>query len=175
MVTIFDRSKFEVYCYNNNTTKGDHFTEHFKTAVTCWRQVGTMKDPEMVQLIRDDKIDILVDLSGHSALNRLSVFAFHPAPVQITAWGYATATGLAKMDVFLADPVVVPESERSLFVEDVRYLPCIIGSSYSEPFPDVSELPALKNGYITFGAFNRMHTVTDECYQTWEEVLKAVP
>lgn len=175
VVIDHDRSRFEVYCYNNNTTKGDAYTERFRAAAEHWRPIGAMHDMDVVKLIREDKIDILVDLSGHSALNRLPVFAFHAAPVQIHAWGYATGTGMKKMDYFLACKQIVPEHEREFFTEEIIDLPCTAGSYFPDPFPDVNELPCLKSGILTFGCLNRMHKASEECYRTWVEVLKAVP
>src|SRR5258708_2253507 len=175
MVIDYDRSKFEVYCYNNNTTKGDAYTARFKEAATQWRDVGATRDPEVVELIRKDKIDILVDLAGHSALNRLAVFAFHAAPVQVHAWGYACGTGMKKMDYFFGCKNIVAPHEREFFTEKIRDLPCTAGSYFPEPFPDVNELPYLSTGVITFGCLNRMHKASEECYKTWVEVLKAVP
>jgi predicted O-linked N-acetylglucosamine transferase (SPINDLY family) len=175
VVTGYDRSKFDVYCYNNNTTKGDSYKERFMAAATHWREIGAMHDLDIVKLIRQDKIDILVDLAGHSAMNRLPVFAFHPAPVTVHAWGYATGTGMKKMDYFFGCKGIVAEHEREFFTEEIIDLPCAAGSYFPEPFPDVSPLPFLENQIITFGSMNRMHKATEECYQTWVEVLRAVP
>lgn len=175
MIVDFDRSQFDVYVYNNNTTPGDRFKTKFMECATQWREIGATRDPEVVQMIRKDKIDILVDLSGHSALNRLSVFAFHPAPVQVHAWGYATGTGMKKMDYFFGCKQIVAPHEREYFTEEIIELPCTAGSYFPDPFPDVNELPYLKNGVITFGSLNRMHKTSEECYRTWCEVLKAVP
>lgn len=175
MLIDYDRRNFDVFCYFNNITPGDSYTERFRNSATGWRAIGKMGDEEVEKLIRDDHIDILVDLSGHSALHRLAVFALHPAPVQITAWGYATSTGLQKMDYFFADPIVVPESERVDFVEEIVDLPCVVGSYFPEPFPDIGPLPAKENGVITFGCLNRLHKITEECYSTWAGILKAIP
>ena len=170
-----DKTQFETYCYNNNPTKGDSYTERFRNASEHWRQIASMHDLDIIKLIRKDKIDILVDLAGHSAMNRLPIFAFHPAPVQIHAWGYATGTGIKKMDYFFACRNIVAPHEREFFTEEIIDLPCAAGSYFPETFPDIGELPYLKNGIITFGSLNRMHKTSEECYKTWVEVLRAVP
>lgn len=170
-----DKSQFEAFVYNNNPTKPDAYTARFKASADHWREVGRLHDLEIIKLIREDKIDILVDLAGHSAMNRLPIFALHPAPVQIHAWGYATGTGIKKMDYFFACPNIVAPHEREFFTEEIIDLPCAAGSYFPDPFPDVNELPYLTNGVITFGSLNRMHKTSEECFKTWCEILRAIP
>ena len=129
----------------------------------------------MADLIRQDEIDILVDLSGHSAGGRLLVFARKPAPIQITAWGYIGGTGMKAIDVFFADPVAVPPEEKQFYVEEVRYLPSMVGAFFPEPFPAVTSLPALAEKDITFGSFNRLVKTSEEAYRVWSQVLLAIP
>jgi protein O-GlcNAc transferase len=147
----------------------------FRQSVTAWRSIVGLSDEAAAEMIREDRIDILVDLSGHTAGNRLLVFARKPAPIQITAWGYATGTGMRAMDVFFTDPVMVPQQEKQYFTEEVRYLPNVVGAFFNEPFPDVNELPALSDGITTFGSFNRLTKISAEAYRVWAEVLLAVP
>jgi len=126
-------------------------------------------------MIRQDEIDILVDLSGHSGGNRLLVFARKPAPIQITAWGYATGTGMRAMDVFFTDPVMVPPQDKQYFTEEVRYLPSVVGAFSLESYPDVNELPALSDGIITFGSFNRLEKNSQETYGVWRRYYWPFP
>jgi protein O-GlcNAc transferase len=175
MLVNFDREQFDVYAYSNFKGMDDNFTEYFKSHVTVWRSIVGLSDDATAELIRQDQIDILVDLSGHSAGNRLLVFARKPAPIQITAWGYASGTGMRAMDVFFSDSVMVPPHEKKFFAEDVRYLPCVVGAFYSEPFPDVNELPALRQGIITFGSHNRLTKLSPEACRVWAKVLLGVP
>ena len=175
LLTRYDRSQFDVYAYSNYKGKGDNFTELFKQNVTVWRNIGGLPDDAVAKMIREDKIDILVDLSGHSAGNRLLVFARKPAPIQITGWGYGTSTGMRVMDVFFTDPVVVPPEDRQYFTEEVRYLSSVAAPFFIGHYPEVNELPALSDGVITFGSFNRLAKVSDKAYRAWAEVLLAVP
>ena len=177
MLTEYNRDKFEVYAYNNYTTNSnpDDRTLIFKQSVTQWRDIFSLKDEEVTDLIRKDKIDILVDLSGYSSGTRLLVFARKPAPVQVTAWGYATSTGMKSIDYFFADEIIVPPEEKDLYVENIAYLPNVVTHYCPESKPDVAELPAIKKGYITFGSFNRLCKITDETFDLWGRVLTAVP
>ena len=175
MLVQFDTEQFEVYVYSNLNGPADKFTDLFREKATVWRDAVGMSDDTLAQTIRDDRIDILVDLSGHSAGHRLLAFARKPAPIQVTAWGYATSTGMDAMDYFFADPVTVPREDRKWFVEEVVDLPCICGFFIRGDKPDVNELPALTNGYVTFGSLNRLAKITKESYATWAKILKLVP
>jgi len=116
-----------------------------------------------------------VDLSGHSAGNRLLVFARKPAPIQITGWGYGSSTGMRAMDVFFTDAVLVPPEDKRYFTEEVRYQSSAWACYAIEPFPEVNALPALSDGVITFGSFNRLAKVSEQAYGAWAEVLLALP
>ncbi len=176
MLTLFDRSQFEVFAYSNFKVMGDRFTDRFRKNVTVWRDIANVPDDTTAQMIREDQIDILVDLSGFTAGNRLLVFARKPAPIQVTAWGYATGTGMSAMDVFFSDTVMVPSEEKSLYKEEVRYLPCALCASFmDEPFPEVSGLPALSRGVITFGSLNRLAKLSDSTCNLWAKILLAIP
>jgi predicted O-linked N-acetylglucosamine transferase (SPINDLY family) len=171
MLTRYDRGQFEVFAYSNYKGEDDRYTRLFRQNATGWRNISAMSDEAATQQIREDRIDILVDLSGHSAGNRLLVFARKPAPVQITAWGYAAGTGMRAMDVFFTDKVIVPPEEQRFYSEEVRYLPSALGSFFIDPFPDLNELPALNLGSITFGSFNRLAKISGQTYRTWAQIL----
>ncbi len=174
MLVNFDPDRFEVFAYSNSTRE-DLLTRHFQKSVTQWRKIAGLSDDAVAELIRQDEIDILVDLSGHSSGNRLLVFARKPAPIQITAWGYIGGTGLNTMDVFFADPVVVPPEEKQFYAEQVRYLPCAIGYFHHHTAPEINVLPAMTSKGVTFGSFNRLVKNSQETYRVWAEVLQACP
>lgn len=174
MLTNFDPARFDVFAYSNSMVEDD-LTREFKQSVTAWRKIYGLPDDTIADLIREDRIDILVDLSGHSAGNRLLVFARKPAPIQISAWGYAAGTGMTAMDVLFSDPVFVPPEEKPLYAEQVRYLPCAIGFYRHVAVPAVNVLPAMSGRGITFGSFNRLIKNSEATYSAWAKVLRALP
>jgi protein O-GlcNAc transferase len=173
-VRLYDPAAFDVICYACNTMQDD-VTELFRAAATEWRDVARMSDERLAEQIRNDRIDILVDLSGHSAGNRLPVFARKPAPIQITAWGFATGTGLESIDYFFADKIVVPEDERDLYAEKIRYLPSHLPYMPPNQFPDLAEPPCFNSDHVTFGSFNRLEKVNDLALGVWAEILARAP
>lgn len=174
VVLSHDRERVEVVCYSGVSTP-DHVTARFREAAALWRSTVGVPDEALARLIREDRIDILVDLSGYSSGHRLKVLAMRPAPVQISAWGHALGTGLDAMDYFFADAVTVPAEARGCFSEEVVNLPAFVPYSPILPSPDVAPLPALERGGVTFGCFNRLSKVTAEVLALWAEILRAVP
>ena len=174
MLVNYDREHFDVIAYSNSTDE-DAVTREFQQNVTGWRKIFGLSDDAVADMIREDRIDILIDLSGHSSGNRLLVFARKPAPIQISAWGYAAGTGMNAMDVLFSDPVFVPPEEKHFYTEQVRYIPNAIGSFTSGAMPAVNVLPALSAKGITFGSFNRLAKSSDEVYRVWAKVLLALP
>lgn len=170
-----DRGQFEVACYNNRTHKDD-MTARFQLASQIWRDVGGQSDDEIAAKITEDRIDILVDLAGHTASNRALVFARKPAPIQIAWIGYEGTTGLQAIDYLLADQHTVPEGSESHYCERVLRMPggyiC-----YDPPglFPEVAVLPATVQGYVSFGSFNNPAKITREVIETWSKILQRVP
>jgi hypothetical protein len=122
-----------------------------------------------------DGIDILVDLAGHTAGNRLLTFARKPAPVQVTSWGEQNGTGLTAIDYFLADPVLAPERYRPLLAE--KTVDLLNFAAYWTPdlLPEPSSLPALSRGHVTFGSFNRLLKLQEQTVACWSKILKSVP
>lgn len=170
-----DAEQFDIYCYSNDN-RVDDLSERLKEKSVAWRQIEGMNDAEVFDLIRADKIDILVDLSGHSAGNRLAVVAAKPAPVQATGWGHATGTGIKSIDYFFCDPVSLPQAYRHLFAEEVVDLPCLLGFMPPDPPPPVSPiLPMTQGNPPTFGCLNRIIKMTDPVVELWARVLHAVP
>src|SRR5262245_33227946 len=141
-----------------------------------WRNITPLSDEKAEALIREDRIDILVDLAGHTNGGRLGLFTRKPAPIQVTAWGFAHGTGCPEIDYFFADPIAIPEHERQHYVERIYDLPCIV--SYDPPKYDIkgtSQLPYWKNEYITFGTYARYEKMNDECLKMFATILRKVP
>ncbi|MGY4307342.1 putative O-linked N-acetylglucosamine transferase (SPINDLY family) [Bradyrhizobium sp. USDA 4369] len=168
-----DHTAFRVICYSCSPLV-DSVTEQCRAAADGWVDAWQLSDDELADHIQADQVDILVDLSGHSAGNRLTVFARKPAPIQVTAWGNATGTGLPTMDYFFADPVTVPQAVRPLFAEEVYDLPALITT---DPLPgaEPTPLPMLRNGHVTFGVFNRIDKISAQVLKVWATLLQALP
>jgi len=135
-----------------------------------------LDDAAAAQLIHDDGVHVLIDLSGHSAHNRLPVFAWKPALVQVSWLGYFATTGVAEIDYLIADPWTLPEKEEQYFTEKIWRLP-ETRMCFTAPAAEVavSALPALRNGYVTFGCFNNLTKMNDAVVALWARVLAAVP
>lgn len=176
VVLKHDPSAVETFVYSV-TPEHDWLTDVFRDGVAHFRACAADTDDDLEAKIREDRIDILVDLSGHSAGNRLPVFARKPAPVQVTAWGYITGTGLDAIDYLFADDVMIQPDEERWYAERVVRLPRIM--PYWPPDPaavgKVGPLPALTNGYLTFGVFNRLGKLTPDCLLLWARIMAAVP
>lgn len=169
-----DHEHFEFICYSG-VIHEDDLTARFRAKAIAWRDVRGLTDDELAEQIRGDNIDILVDLSGHSAGHRLLAFARKPAPVQVSGWGHGTGTGLAAIDYLISDPVMVRGEERSLFAEVVADLPCNFLYMPPDKVPPVAPLPAETAGYVTFGCFNRREKISAQSIELWSEILGAVP
>ena len=168
-----DHQAFKVVCYSCSPLK-DSVTEQCRSFSDNWVEAWQLSDDELADRVQADRIDILVDLSGHSAGNRLAVFARKPAPIQVTAWGNATGTGLPAIDYFFADPVTVPELVRPLFAEAVYDLPALITT---DPLPGAlpTPLPMLRNRHVTFGVFNRIDKISNQALVVWSNLLRDIP
>ncbi|WP_342617868.1 tetratricopeptide repeat protein [Rhodoferax sp. GW822-FHT02A01] len=170
-----DKQQFSVHCFSMVIRSEDVLPE-LRQAADSWDDIFFLSDEEVVKLVREQQIDILVDLSGHTAFHRLLAFARKPAPVQAEWIGYFHSTGLESIDYFITDPVTSPRGSGQLFSEVPVHLPhtrfCYGPPDYA---PDVSSLPSRANGYITFGSFNRLPKLTDETVQAWSRILLALP
>ena len=170
------KSRFEIFCYQNHPVN-DAVSERFKNYADSWSNVDQLSDDDLAKRIRRDRIDILVDLSGHTARNRLLVFARKPAPVQVTMIGYMQTTGLAAMDYRITETALDPVGATDhLSTEKLIRLPA--GAAQFVPprdCPAVNALPAFRNGYVTFASFNKPSKITEEVLATWVRLLKATP
>jgi predicted O-linked N-acetylglucosamine transferase (SPINDLY family) len=169
-----DPKSFEVVCYSD-CSQEDHITARLRAGVEEWHDTVGLSDQALADLIREHRVDILVDCVGHMRGHRLLVFARKPAPIQVTAWGEPTGTGLKVMDYLLADPVLVPKTERALLVEHVVDLPNFLGYWVPDQLPEPGALPALARGYVTFGSFNRRNKMPDPVLRVWASMLRALP
>ncbi len=175
MLKNHDRDQIELYAYAE-VFKADESTERVKGYMDHWRYTIERNSMEVAQQIRDDGIDILVDLAGHTGNNRLTVFAVKPAPVQVTWIGYPNTTGLKNMDYILMTSHFLPEGGEADFSEEVYHLPRV-PITYKKPAhrPDIGRSPFEAKGHVTFGCFNNVIKAGPAAVAAWSEVLKAVP
>lgn len=176
LLQAHDRRDVHVTCYAANPSS-DEITARFRSCADSWVSLVGLSDEEAAQRIRADQIDVLVDLCGHFAGNRLPVFARKPAPIQVSYLGYPASTGLEAMDYRLTDAWADPLGASTEFCsEELIRLPdtawCFAPLSGQPP---VNELPALGHGQVTFGCFNNSIKVTDEMLQLWVRILQRVP
>jgi predicted O-linked N-acetylglucosamine transferase (SPINDLY family) len=171
-----DHSSFDVYCYYN-FARFDGTTERLKALPLNWRDVAPLSDSELCETIRKDRIDILVDLSGHTTRNRLSAFALKPAPVQVTMVGCMQTTGLRAMDYRISDAWLDPEGQsESLHTESlVRMKSGAVCFMPHSKAPEPAPLPCLRGEPFTFGSYNNLAKVTPHVLEVWSRVLKALP
>jgi predicted O-linked N-acetylglucosamine transferase (SPINDLY family) len=176
LLRYHDRSKVEVHCYYNHTTRDD-ITRRFIELSDRWHDIEGLDDDTVAQQIRADDIDILVDLAGHTTGNRLGVFARKPARVQCTWLGYLCTTGIQAIDYRMCDRNTDPEGvaeqwqvEMPLRLPDSQwcYQPQV-------SMPEPSTLPRLANGYWTFGSFNQSTKLNQQLLDDWARLLLSIP
>jgi predicted O-linked N-acetylglucosamine transferase (SPINDLY family) len=175
LLAAMDPERIELIAYTTGS-RSDDLTARIRPYFSGWKSLVGLNDKAAAQLIHDDGVHVLLDLAGHTAMNRLPVFAWKPAPVQASWLGYFATTGVAEMDYLLADEVGVPEAQRGDFTERVWYLPdtrlCFTPPAYDLA---VSPPPALAKGHVTFGCFQRLDKVNDAVLAVWGRILGALP
>jgi protein O-GlcNAc transferase len=175
LAQLRNHAGLELYAYHNSAAE-DGVSRRLRALVHGWRAIAALSDLQLTKTIMDDGIDILIDLSGHTGLNRLPAFARKPAPIQASWIGYQGTTGLRAMDYYLADRHFLPpgEFDRS-FTEKLVYLP---GNAPFQPYesaPPVNALPALAADRLTFGSFSRADKINDATLQLWSRLLLELP
>jgi protein O-GlcNAc transferase len=170
----FDESRFEFICYHNTFTN-DVATERIRARATDWVDCFSMSDLALHYRIGQDRIDILVDLSGHTQGHRLAVFAARAAPVQITYLGYPTTTGMKEIDFRITDAVIDPPNEQSMNVESPLRCAQSMFCYRADVAPEVGRPPCARTGLITFGSFNNINKLSERTLELWSGVLHALP
>ena len=170
-----DHTQFELFAYSNVLTEDEH-TQRFKTYFDEWRNILGASDQEVVEMVRRDRIDILVDACGHMQNNRLAVFTHKPAPIQLTWEGYSWTTGLKQMDYVLFDPYMAPPG--TLAIEEIIRLPktrTVFRPGERAVNEPVKSLPALKTGNVTFGYSGRTERLNYKVFNAWVKILERLP
>jgi predicted O-linked N-acetylglucosamine transferase (SPINDLY family) len=175
VLEALDQERYPITCYANSPVE-DEVTAWLQALARRWRRTASLDDAQMAAQIRADGIDLLIDLAGHTAGNRLTVFARRPAPVQATWLGYELTTGLTAMDYLLSDTHSLPPGCEAFFTEEVVRLPgghlCFRPPDYA---PEVTPLPCLVLGGFTLGCFNNPAKINREVARLWARVLEAIP
>ena len=170
-----DREQFELLAYDVQPDD-DATSARLRDLASQWTNVAAMPDAQLDARIRADRIDILFDLSGHTAGGRLPVFARKPAPVQIAWIGYPGTTGMSAIDYRLVDRIAAPPGRfDDLFTERLAYLPFMSVFDRPRDLPDIVDPPMLSAGTITFGSFNRVNKLGDRTVELWSKVLQLIP
>ncbi|WP_322010898.1 tetratricopeptide repeat protein [Paraburkholderia sp. J12] len=168
-------SSLSLHAYSN-TAKNDQVTARLRGLFAHWTDVVGMTEDQASERIRADGIDILIDLSGHTAMNRLLALARKPAPIQACWIGYPGTTGLDAVDYFIADRFWVPSDQfRNQFTEKIAYLPALAPFEADRLCPPVNLLPQLHNGYVSFGSFNRLDKLRRDVIALWARILREMP
>ncbi len=168
-----DRNEFRIFLYSNNK-KNDEVTEELKALADHFYDITGKNDKDAAEIIETDNIHVLFDLSGHTSGNRLGIFSLKPAPVQVNWLGYPDTSGISAMDYRLVDPVTDPVGESLTTEEQKRIAGGFLCFKPDSNMPDVSELPADQNGYITFGSFNNLAKTGPDLLNLWAEIIKGV-
>jgi protein O-GlcNAc transferase len=175
VLAAHDRAGFEVFCYSA-AAREDAFTARLAARADHWRPLAGLSHEQAAQLIRDDRIDILVDLALHSGSSQMLLFALKPAPVQVTHLGYASTTGLTAIDYRITDGYLDPPGSEAYSSERLVRLPhCFWCYAPQAQMPPPGDPPCLANGYVTFGCLNHSGKVTAASLEMWGGLLQRVP
>ena len=176
LLVAHDKSRYEIFCYaSHNKRESDATTDRLRGIAEHWRFVADHSDQQLAQLIREDRIDLLVDLAGHTANNRLMVFSYSPAPVQATYLGYIASTGLESMNYWITDEVLHPFDTEEKCIESIFRLPrCWVAYKPYGSAPDIAPCPNLDDN-VVFGSLNCSSKMTEATVETWCNILKELP
>ena len=175
LLQYHDRQRYRVHCYATRQ-RDDHITARLRGEVQAWRSIASASDEEAARLIRNDGIDVLVDLAGHTSWNRLPLFARRPAPVQVSWLGYLNTTGMQAMDARLTDAIATPPEFDAFHSERVVRLPsCQWCFQPLVEMPDVAPSPVRRTGRLTFGSFHNLAKVGPGVVKLWSRLLAQTP
>ncbi len=175
ILAYHDPAAVEVFCYANVAIP-DATTEQLQKTCRHWRSIYGKSDPQVVEVIRNDGIDILIDLTGHTADSRLLLFAHKPAPVQVSYLGYPNTTGLPQIDYRLTDEWADPLGQEVFYTEALVRLPYgFLCYQPPDKAPAVVPPPVIRRGHITFGSFNAPHKINQTVLDLWAAVLRETP
>lgn len=178
VIASHNREHCEIFCYSDvDSNKEDEVSIRIKQSADKWKDITGMPDDKVAALVRADRIDILVDLAGHTAHNRLLVFARKPAPVQASWIGYPATTGLSAMNYKIVDSFTDPPGLTDQYYSEqlIRVPGCFLCYRPYMESPEIGTSPFLSNGYISFGSFNYYPKISSETFTVWSTILKRIP
>jgi predicted O-linked N-acetylglucosamine transferase (SPINDLY family) len=168
-----DYQKYEIFCYAELTSP-DSMTNEFQEYADHWRMIKGLTDYEVAEHIRGDNIHIAVFLGGHFDENRPDIASYRAASIQVALYG-GTTTALDTMDYWLTDKILHPKNTTEQFTEKLWHLPSLFTYPVPKDTPHENDLPAIKNGYVTFVSFNKPCKINDDVIDLWAEILDAIP
>ena len=170
----YNNNSFKIFLYHNHNVEDDT-TKEFENYASKTQRISKLKDQEVINMVRKDGIDIIIDLNGFSSNHRLALFKNRLAPIQILWCGYTNTLGLKEMDYLIVDKNLIKPTEENLYNEKVIYLPSIWNchSGYKHDRKE-NDTPLKKNQFITFGSFNNFKKINDEVIEVWSQILKKV-
>ena len=176
LLKAHNHDRFEIYCYSD-VKNPDTMTDRLNGLSDHWRSILGLSDEAVAEIIYKDQIDILVDLAGHTAYNRLLVFARKPAPIQVSWLGYPNTTGIPVIDYRLCDSITDPEGDADQYYSEklLRLPNGFLCYSPFEESPEVGVLPMETAGHVIFGSFNNISKTTERVVETWSKILQKVP
>lgn len=175
LIHLADYAQLQLHAYSNSAVE-DNTSQRLRGYFKHWNPIALLSDESLAEKIRADRIDILIDLSGHTGKHRLLTFARKPAPIQASWMGYPGTTGLTAMDYYLSDRFLLPHGEfDNQFTERIVHLPASAPFLPRSDAPPVNTLPALINGFITFGSFNHPGKITQATIALWAQLLHQMP
>jgi len=165
----------ETWCYAASP-RVDEITRRLQAMADHWCDISGLDNASAIEQIQSDKIDILVDLAGHTAGNRITIFAARPAPIQLTWLGYPATTGLSEIDYRVTDVIADPQGQDEFYSEKLYRLPgCFLCYEPYNNSPDVALPPIIEKGFVTFGSFNNLAKINLDVVAVWARLLHAVP
>lgn len=174
----YDREKFEVYCYSYYTGREDPTQKRIAEMVQGFRWNPDINDRDAAQVIADDQLDMLIELGGSTHMNKISVMAYKPAPIQASWLGYPHSAGLKAIDYLIVDPFMLPERE-GLLIEKPLVLPhgwfALSSGAFNDRVAVQNPAPVARNGYVTFGTANNPYKYSRDMVRTWAKAVAQVP
>ena len=173
-ISSHDHNRVEVYCYSD--WESSEVKPEVRASADHWRDTKNLDDNAFYDLVINDDIDIIIEMNGHTIINRYHACMRRLAPVQINFYNFAATCGIPCIDYIMIDDKIIEPSEEKYFTEKVYRLPNAYGvANFSNAFPEVAPCPFKKNGYITFGSFGGSHKINEYTIKIWSKVLHRVP